>query len=162
MGNRRITAELETRFQGSALSRPTVKPWLLKFKSGDLSCLDENRPGRPLTILGPVLKKVLDKYPFASAKVLSRHFEISSPSVKEILHRELGLKKYSRRWAPYGLSEGQKKCRVDQSEMRLDMLQLYAEHNFERITTGDELWFLYTTYRDNVFYFSDGDGARIK
>jgi transposase len=94
-GNRRITAELEGTFQGSALSRATVKPWLRKFKSSDLSCLDENRRGRPLTILGPVLKKFLDKYPFASAKVLSRHFDISPPTVKEILHRELGLKRYS-------------------------------------------------------------------
>jgi hypothetical protein len=33
----------------------------------------------------------------------------------------------------------------DQSEMLLDMLQLYAEHNFEGLTTGDESWFLDTT-----------------
>jgi hypothetical protein len=39
----------------------------------------------------------------------------------------------------------------DQSEMLLDMLQLYAEHNFEGITTGDEWWFLYTTYGDSMF-----------
>jgi hypothetical protein len=39
----------------------------------------------------------------------------------------------------------------DQSEMLLDMLQLYAEHNFEGITTGDELWFLYTIYGDSMF-----------
>jgi hypothetical protein len=52
-GNIRITAELESTFQGSVLSRAIVKQWPPKFKSGDLSCLDENRPGRPLTILGP-------------------------------------------------------------------------------------------------------------
>jgi hypothetical protein len=39
----------------------------------------------------------------------------------------------------------------DQSEMLLDMLQLYAEHNFEGITTGDESWFLYTTCGDSMF-----------
>jgi hypothetical protein len=39
----------------------------------------------------------------------------------------------------------------DQSEMLLDILQLYAEHNFEGITTGDESWFLYTTYGDSMF-----------
>jgi transposase len=137
-GNRRITAELENILQGSALSKKTVKQWLRKFKSGDLSCLDENRPDRPLTILGPVLKKFLDKYPFANVKVLSRHFDISPPTVEEILYHELGLKKYSRRWVRHELSEGQERCRVDQSEMLLGMLQLYAEHNFEGITTGDE------------------------
>jgi hypothetical protein len=39
----------------------------------------------------------------------------------------------------------------DQSEMLFDMLQLYSEHNFEGITTGDESWFLYTTYGDSMF-----------
>jgi hypothetical protein len=39
----------------------------------------------------------------------------------------------------------------DQSEMLLDMLQLYAEHNFEGIMTGDESRFLYTTYGDSMF-----------
>jgi hypothetical protein len=38
-----------------------------------------------------------------------------------------------------------------QSEMLLNMLQLYAEHNFEGITTGNESWFLYTTYGDSMF-----------
>jgi hypothetical protein len=87
-----------------------VKRWLREFKSSDLSYLDENSPGRPFTLLGPVLKKFLDKFPFASANLLSRHFDISPPTVKDILHRELGLKKYTRRWATHELSEGQKKC----------------------------------------------------
>jgi hypothetical protein len=42
----------------------------------------------------------------------------------------------------------------DQSEMFLDMLQLYAEHNFKGITTGDQSRFLYTTYRDSMFMTS--------
>jgi hypothetical protein len=39
----------------------------------------------------------------------------------------------------------------DQSEMLFDILQLYAEPNFEGIATGDESWFLYTTYGDSMF-----------
>jgi hypothetical protein len=42
----------------------------------------------------------------------------------------------------------------DQSEMLLDMLQLYTEHNFEGITTGDESRFLCTTYGDSMFAIS--------
>jgi hypothetical protein len=38
--------------------------------------------------------------------------------------------------------------------MLLDMLQLYAEHSFEGITTGDESWFLYATYGDSMFAIS--------
>jgi hypothetical protein len=39
----------------------------------------------------------------------------------------------------------------DQSEMFLDMLQLYVEPNVDGITTDDESWFLYTTYGDLMF-----------
>jgi hypothetical protein len=39
----------------------------------------------------------------------------------------------------------------DPSEMLLDMLQLHVEYNFEGITTGNELWFLYTACGDSMF-----------
>jgi hypothetical protein len=44
----------------------------------------------------------------------------------------------------------------DQSEVLLDMLQLYAGHNFEGITTGDGSWFLSTTYGGSLFSTSEG------
>jgi transposase len=96
-GNKKITAESQTTFQDSALSNSTGKRWIRQFKNGDSSCDDDSRPGRPVTILGPVRQKFLDRYPFSSAKVISRHFRLSLPTVKEILRRELGLKKFSRR-----------------------------------------------------------------
>jgi hypothetical protein len=71
--------------------------------------------------------------------------------VKEILRRELGLKKFSRRWVPYLLSDDQKKLQVDASPMLLSLLGRYAEHNFKRIATGDESWFRYSSYSDSVF-----------
>jgi hypothetical protein len=74
-----------------------VKRWIRKFKDGDSSCDDDPRPCRPLGILGPVLQKFLDRYPFSSARIISRHFRVSPPTVKKILGRELGLKKFSRR-----------------------------------------------------------------
>jgi transposase len=158
-GNKRITAELESTFQGCALSRETVKRWLRKFKSGDLSCADLRRPGRPLTILGPVIKKFLKRHPFACTKVMSRHFDISAPTGKDILSRELGLKQCTGRWVRHELSEDQKKFRVDQFMMLLDMLQSYAGYNFEGIATGDEFWFRYSTYSDSMFAASAEDAV---
>jgi hypothetical protein len=47
--------------------------------------------------------------------------------------------------------------------MLLDMPQLYTEHNFEGITTGNESWFLYTTYGDSMLATSARDVVpRIK
>jgi transposase len=154
-GNKKITAELQTTLHDSALSNSTVKRWIRKFKNGDLSCDDDSRPGRPMSILGPVLQKFLDRYPFASARVMSKHFGLSPPTVKEILRRELGLKKFSRRWVPHLLSDAQKKLRVDASRQLLSMLGMYAEYNFEGITTGDESWFQYSSYSDSDSMFAE-------
>jgi hypothetical protein len=46
-----IHKELENTLQDNAISLPTVKNWLKKFKSGDLSSGDEERPGRRLISL---------------------------------------------------------------------------------------------------------------
>jgi hypothetical protein len=68
-----------------------------KVQNGDSSWTDDSRPGRPLAIFGPVLQRVLERYPASSDKVISRHFRFSPPTVKEILIRELALKRFSRR-----------------------------------------------------------------
>jgi hypothetical protein len=75
--NKKIITESKSAFQGSAMSRATVKRRFQNFKTGDLSRPDEPHPGRLLTTLGPVLKKFLDKHPFPSAIVMSRRFDFS-------------------------------------------------------------------------------------
>jgi histone-lysine N-methyltransferase SETMAR len=101
--------------------------------------------------LTPILQKFLDRYPFSSGKVRSRHFRISPSTVKEILGQELGLKRFSRRWFPHLLCDDQKKLRVDASWALLSLLGMYAEHHFEGIATGDESWFQYSSYSDWIF-----------
>jgi hypothetical protein len=71
--------------------------------------------------------------------------------VKEILRRELGRKRFSRRSFPHLLSDDQKKFRVDASRKLLSLLGMYAEHNFEGITTGDEFCFQSSSYSDSMF-----------
>jgi hypothetical protein len=46
-----------------AVSLPTVKRRLRRFREGDISCEDGNRAGRLLTILGDVLSKFPSKIP---------------------------------------------------------------------------------------------------
>jgi hypothetical protein len=62
-----IAKELVTTFQDNAISLSIVKNRTRRFKSGDLSCGDEERPGRPLVSLGSTLQRFLKKFPFASA-----------------------------------------------------------------------------------------------
>jgi hypothetical protein len=91
-----------------------------------------------MAISGLILEKFLDKYPFSSTKVISRHFRISPPTVKEILRREPGLKKVSRRSIEHLLSDDQQKLWIDASQKLLSMLEMHLEHYFEGIGPANE------------------------
>jgi transposase len=47
-----IQKELVSTLQDNTISISTVKNWLRRFKSRDLSCGDEKRPGRLLISMG--------------------------------------------------------------------------------------------------------------
>jgi hypothetical protein len=94
---------------------------------------------------------------------MSKRFDISAATVKEILSRQLGLKKHIRRCVPYELSEDHKTSRVFQSKMLLERLKSFKEHDFEGIATREESWFRYSTYSDSMFAVSPEDvGPRTK
>jgi hypothetical protein len=50
-----------------------------------LSRDDDSRLSLPMSILGPILQKFLDRHPFSTARVISRHVRISPSTVKQIL-----------------------------------------------------------------------------
>jgi hypothetical protein len=51
-GSKLIHKELVSTFHDNAISLSTFKNWLRRFKSGDLSCGDEELPGRLLISKG--------------------------------------------------------------------------------------------------------------
>jgi hypothetical protein len=61
----------------------------------------------------------MQKYPFGSARVIAQHFLTTVPTIKDMLQRELGMKKFSRRWVPHFLSPAQKIARVEASKTTL-------------------------------------------
>jgi hypothetical protein len=83
----------------------------------------------------------MQKYPFASARVIAQHFLTTVPTIKDILQRELGMRKFSWRWMPHFLSPAQKVARVETSKIILQILQDAESNDFEGIATGDLSWF---------------------
>jgi hypothetical protein len=77
-----------------------IKIWLQKFRNGDLSSKDAPCTGRQPLTLGLQLAAFLQSYPFTSARAVDQRFLTSVPTIKEVFRRELGLKKFSRRWVP--------------------------------------------------------------
>jgi hypothetical protein len=119
-------------------SQAQISRWLARLNPGNISCLDEARPGRPLSILGLPLEHFLEKFPFASARIITVHFNGSHSIVKDILLRELGLQKSSRRYLSHQWSDPQKHFHVGISLKFLALLDQHSELQFEGIAIGDK------------------------
>jgi transposase len=95
LGGKAIHAQLLSTLVGTALSLLTVRRWIRHLKEGNTSCEDARQPGRPMVIAGDIIRKFLARYPVASVKVMSRHFGVSSSTIKEVLSLKLGFRKYA-------------------------------------------------------------------
>jgi hypothetical protein len=85
------------------------------------------------------------------------HCLTSVLTIKEIVQRELGLEKFSRRWVPYFLSPTQKVACIEASTEILRILHESEENHFEGITTGDEPRFQYPYMSSKMFARSPTD-----
>jgi hypothetical protein len=146
MGIEKIRQELTRTLGDDACGLNQIKIWLKRFRTGDLSCSNFPRAGRPPIALGPQFNAFLQKYPFASSRIITKHFLTTASTVKEILQRE-----FSRRWVPYSLRDAQKVARVKVAKEMLRILQESETHNFDSITTGDESWFQHTMVSSKMF-----------
>jgi hypothetical protein len=114
-GPRQIRQELLATLGSDADCQDSVQYWVARFQSGDTSCEDISRPGRPLTDLAEPFGLFLQNYPFDSARLLSRHFNVCATTAKDAHVRDLGLKKFTRRWVTRRPSDTQKVTRVEAS-----------------------------------------------
>jgi hypothetical protein len=137
---RKIQKELTDTLGSDVYSQAQTSRWLARFSMVDISCLDQAQPGRLLSILGPSQEHFLEKFPFASARIIAGQFNVSHSTVKDILSQELRLRKFSRRWISYQRSKPQKKFRVDTSVEFIVLLDQYSELQFEGIAINDESW----------------------
>jgi hypothetical protein len=94
---------------------------------------------------------MLKEKPFASCKVLCRHFRIAKTTCLKILHDNLGMKKFNLRWVPYALNSSQKAERVMLSHEILAVLESDRRNSFQNVITGDESWFFLCYLRDSIW-----------
>jgi hypothetical protein len=107
-GAKRIHEELMSTLGDDSYVVSQIKIWFHKFRNGDLSCKDSPRSRQPLLTLGSQLEVFMQKYPFASARVIAEHFLMTVPAIKDVLQRELGMRKFPRCWMPHFLSSARK------------------------------------------------------
>jgi hypothetical protein len=107
-GARRIHTKLSWVLDDDCDSPAAIERWFARFREGDFSCAGHSRSGRPMIDISECLRTFLDKFPFASSNMMSKHFRIARGTIMEILQRDLGLEKFSRRWVPHHLWSSQK------------------------------------------------------
>jgi hypothetical protein len=101
--------------------------------------------------LAPQPEAFMQKYPFANARVIAQYFLTTVPTIKDILQRELGMRKFSRHRVPHFLSPAQKVVRVEASQIIFPVPQDAKSNNFEEIATDDESWFSYCYPSSTMF-----------
>jgi hypothetical protein len=74
---------------------------------------------------------------------MAQHFLATVPTIKDILQRKLGMRKFSWYWVSHFLSPVQNVARVEASKTILRVLQDAESNDFEGIAMGDEFWFRY-------------------
>jgi hypothetical protein len=151
LGSRLIHSELQSVLRASVYSLSAVERWVSQFKTRIPICEDNPRPGRLSSDLRSSLTAFLWEFPFASARQMSKHFHASLTTNKEILSRQLGPRKFSRRWVPHRLSDDQKDARVRDSRALLAILRRLQDNSFEDIPRGDESWFLHEYQPNSIF-----------
>jgi hypothetical protein len=88
---------------------------------------------------------------------IAEHFLATASAGKEILQRELGMRKSSRRWVPRSLNNAQKVACIEAAKETLRILQKSQTNDFDGSATGDQSWFQNTTASSKMFPPSAAD-----
>ena len=110
----------------------------------------------PQKDLSESILAILNDFPFASAKYISKRLYCSTNTIISNLENNLGYKRFIRRWVPHELTEANKIERVQKSKKLLEILLEHKENDFCTFITLDESW-LYFEYQAQAMYASSSE-----
>jgi hypothetical protein len=151
-----IYEKLVNTLQDNAISLSAVKNWLRWFKSGSLSCDDDERLEKPLISLDRLFSSFW-KVSLRECSSNGRAFLSRSDHHQKHSWSRTGLEKiHSQMCAPI-LSAEQKLRRATEFQSLLTILANLTEKNFQWIITGDAPWFAYLIESNAIFAFSHAE-----
>lgn len=131
-------------FPDEAPAQRTVERWYAKFQEGKFDLNDEERIGRPISVVNDVntqaVAALVKENPRITYEEIEHMLGISAPSIFTILHEHLKLRKVSCRWVPHLLKEKEKQERVRISKEIIEKFQDGQSPHLHKILTGDETW----------------------
>ena len=123
-------------------SKATVFWWFRQFMSGARTLEDDDRCGRMATTVTLEnvfsVESLIKKDPKMAYAEIQDTMKISSRSLTHILHDCLDVRKRCAHWVPHGLSDEQKRCRVDWCTHMLRQFDRGRSPGVWGIVTGDE------------------------
>jgi hypothetical protein len=76
-------------------------------------------------------------FSFATARMMSRQFSAHPTAIKEILRRDLGLKKLARKSVPHQFDPSQKVQRVEAAKFLFQIVRMLQPNTIDVIAAGD-------------------------
>ena len=138
---------------GDVICEKTVRTWVSRFKSGDLTLEDKDGRGRKPEVDVEALKDLVESDPRQTLKEMAAIIDISHETVRQHL---IGLSKVRREgiWIPKQLTATQLKNRLT---IASSLLTHYEKTPFLRdIVTGDEKWVLYVNVKKRKQWLNPG------
>ena len=123
MSPSQIHEDMTATLGDSCVSYGIVKRWCREFKCGRTSCEDEHGGGPPITVTTPENINKVHDIVLQDRRITIRDIVeetgFSYHSVRNILEKELGMKKLTARWVPRMLTLDQKRQRTVLCEQHL-------------------------------------------
>jgi hypothetical protein len=125
--NIQIVTKLKQSYYQDALRLQVVEKWAARFRAGQETIKDDERPARPpQNDLGDAVPRFLEKQPHSSSREINRVLCSPRTTILRLLD-DLRLRFFAPRWIPHRLSDAQKADRVELSQHLLDMMQARPE-----------------------------------
>jgi transposase len=141
-----IFARLSSVFVEGIPSVQTIGRWRNQFLEGKDTLEDAPRSGRPRDMsIREEVAELVEEDPTRSQIEIAARTGHSPHTVKQILIKELNLRKASIKYVPHILSELQKAERRTVAKFLLSFLRSRADRSLQFLWTQDESWLLLDT-----------------
>ena len=130
--------------------------WFKRFKSGNFSLIDKQRPGGPRKCDNDDLEQLLAENSAQTQKELAEQLGVTQQTISKRLH-EMGKIQKEGKWVPHKLTETNKNQRVAAC---LSLLNKQRRKSFLwKIVTGDEKWILYDNPKRRKSWVNPGEAS---
>ena len=139
-----IIEDLQSALGTQAPSRAMVYKYIQRFKSGHFDLDDDDREGRPPSVVIPekidAVKALMDEDRRITVREIQQTLQMSNGTLHTIIHDYLGMRKVTSRWVPHQLKPHHMTARVEFCELMLKKFDEGSSELVSNIITGDETW----------------------